>query len=486
MMDLITRRGHVVTVLPAPTPNQAAKRLPTSIPPHASWLGVPLEDEIVQSREVLDGLSPDRVVVDHYALDARWEAQAVPRGTPVMVIDDLADRTHLCDILLDQNLGREPADYDELVPIHCKRLIGPHFALLRPEFLILRNSALARRKNAKLENVLITLGGIDKDNMTCTVLKAIADINLPTNLKITVVMGQGAPWLEVVRNQARKMPSATQVLNGISNMAELMACADLCIGAAGSTSWERCAMGLPTLLTVLADNQWPTATALAETGAAVLLGDVLVEEQQIILQKYLRSEAAPCQLRQISLAAADLVDGAGTGRSLAQILSHRDRLRSADRGDINRIWEWRYSDHAERFYRAVEVPTLEAHTAWMEKALSNPLRDLLIYCRVGEPVAHIRFDIEAENPVEAEISICLSHAARGQGIGQRALSLAIASPPPGVQRLNAEVHMDNVASARIFKKLGFHHVGTDGDFLQMTLRVTNIEHPAAQQKTPEK
>lgn len=486
MMDLITRCGHAVTALPAPTTDQVEKRLAAPIPPHASWLGVPLEDEILQSCEILNGLTPDRVVVDHYALDARWEAQAVPRGTPVMVIDDLADRTHLCDILLDQNLGREPADYDELVPLPCKRLIGPHFALLRPEFSILRDNAVARRKNARLQNVLITLGGIDKDNMTCTVLEAISDIHLPADLSITVVMGNDSPWLETVCNQARKMLPATRVLSGVSNMAKLMACADLCIGAAGSTSWERCAMGLPTLLLVLAENQWPTATALAEAGAAVLLGDVLVEEQRIILEEYLRSDAACIQLRNMSLAAADLVDGSGTGRNLAQILSHQDHLRPADRSDVEPIWEWRYSDHAERFYRTLEVPTLEAHTAWMERALSDPLRDLLIYCHAGEPVAHIRFDIDAENPGVAEIGICLSHAVRGQGIGQRALSLAIASPPPGVQRLNAEVHRDNVASARIFEKLGFCQVETDGEFLQMTLQVTNLGYPAAQQTTSEK
>lgn len=272
MLDHIATRGHAVTSLPAPTPDQAERVLAAPrVPPHAAWAGVPLEDEIAQSRAVLAELATDRVVVDHYALDERWEAQAVPRGTPVMVIDDLADRPHLCDILLDQNLGRKTEDYDGLVPPHCKLLVGPHYALLRPEFGRLRGTALARRREARLENLLITLGGTDKDNATSAVLEAISGIDLPADLKITVVMGQNAPWLKAVRAQAETMPRPTRVLCAVSNMAELMTEADLCIGAAGSTSWERCGLGLPTLLLVLASNQGEAAKALSDRGVCVVI-----------------------------------------------------------------------------------------------------------------------------------------------------------------------------------------------------------------------
>lgn len=486
MMDYILTCGHGVTLLPPPTAGQAESNLSAPpVPPHASWAGVPLEDEVAQSRAVLAELAPDRVVLDHYALDARWEMQAPPRGTPVMVIDDLADREHLCDILLDQNLGRRAENYAGLVPPHCNLLIGPHYALLRPEFGRLRQRALSRRKDAQLKNLLITLGGIDKDNATSAVLEAISGIALPADLKITVVMGQNAPCISTVRAQAEMMPCPTLVLCGISNMADLMTEADLCIGAAGSTSWERCALGLPTLLLVLADNQRPGATALAKSGAAMLLGDGHMKNGSIILHEYLRGDADPDRLRHMSSLAANLVDGGGATRIYDNIQWHRDQMRAANGDDISTIWEWRYGDNAQRFYRSPDVPSIEDHTAWMEKALSDPLRDLRVFCHAGQPVAHIRFDIDAENPTEAEIGICLSHSARGQGIGQRALGMACATPPFGVQCLNAEVHKDNTASARIFEKLGFRHVGTDGEFFKLVLETSTSRHPASTQSPSE-
>lgn len=479
MMDYIGKRGHTLTRLAPPTPDQSESTLSApQVPPHSGWAGVPLEDEIAQSREVLAKLKPDRVVLDHYALDARWEVQAPPPGTPVMVIDDLADRQHVCDILLDQNLGRRAEDYAGLVPPHCNLLVGPHYALLRPEFERLREKALARRKDARVENLLITLGGIDKDNATSAVLRALSGIPLPAKLKITVVMGQNAPFIDKVRAQAEIMPRPTRVLCGVSNLAQLMTEADLCIGAAGSTAWERCALALPTLLLVLADNQRPGAMALIKSGAAILLGDKRIENGSILLQKFLRNDEGRDRMRQMSSAAANLVDGAGVTRIYDHIQSHRDHMRTAKRDDIILIWEWRYADNAERFYRSTDVPSLAAHTTWMEKALTDPLRDLRIFYHAGQPVAHIRFDIDAESPAEAEIGICLSQAVRKQGIGQRALGMACATPPHGVQRLNAEVHKDNAASARIFEKLGFQRVGIDGEFLQMTLNIASSMQPA--------
>jgi len=486
MMDHISARGHAVTRLAAPTANQAKRTLAApSLPPHATWAGVPLEDEIADSFSAIGRLAPDRVVVDHYALDAVWETQATPRGTPIMVIDDLADRPHACDILLDQNLGRRAEDYKELVPKHCKQLIGPHYALLRPEFGILREKALARRKGARLKNLLITLGGTDKDNATGAVLEAISDIALPADLKITVVMGQNAPWLDTVRAQAERMPRPTRLLCGVTNMAELMTQADLCIGAAGSTSWERCSLGLPTLLLVLADNQRPGATALAKSGAARLLGDRYMENGSIVLHEYLRRDADPDRLRHMSSLAANLVDGGGATRIYDHIQLYRDRMRAATRDDIGPIWEWRYGDNAERFYRSSDVPSLNAHTAWMDKALSDPLLDLRVFCHAGQPVAHIRFDIDAENPTEAEIGICLSNVVRGQGIGQKALGMACATPPFGVRYLNAEIHKDNAASARIFEKLGFRCVGTNGEFFKMVLDSAMSGHPTSTQSSSE-
>jgi UDP-2,4-diacetamido-2,4,6-trideoxy-beta-L-altropyranose hydrolase len=212
----------------------------------------------------------DWLVVDHYALDARWETLAGSASRHLMVIDDLANRPHDCKLLLDQNLNRKVNDYAGLVPGYTDILAGPRYALLRPDFSAMREYSFTRRVQARLERLLVSMGGIDRDNATGQVLDALMSRPLPVACRITVVMGGRAPWLPEVRAQARQM-QAVEILVDVQDMAQLMADSDLAIGAAGTSAWERCCLGLPTLTMVLADNQRGSALALSEAGAVSLL-----------------------------------------------------------------------------------------------------------------------------------------------------------------------------------------------------------------------
>lgn len=288
---------------------------------HAPWLGARWQQDAAACRPLLKQLSPDWLVVDHYALDDRWEAAVLsddrthpdhhPESRPktrLLVIDDLADRPHRADLLLDQNLGRKAHDYDSLVPAHCRVLAGPRHALLRPEFAALRDDSLARRRHGSLKRLLITLGGVDKDNATGRVLEALKACVLPEDLEITVVMGATAPWQDAVRTQAAELPWSTEVVVNVSDMARHMAEVDLAIGAAGSTSWERCCLGLPTLMLVLAENQQPIAQALATAGAAICLGSPAELDG---LPRHLAALQAPSALKAMSNATARVTAGEG-------------------------------------------------------------------------------------------------------------------------------------------------------------------------------
>ena len=252
-------------------------------PAHAAWLGSTWQNDAQETAAILADLRPDWLVVDHYALDQRWETALRPHYQKLMVIDDLADRLHQCDLLLDQNLGRQPQNYANLVPAQCKLLIGPQYALLRPEFAAIRAYSLQRRQQPALKNILVTMGGVDLPNATGQVLQALKGCALPQDCRITVVMGLQAPWLEQVRTQAQDMPWPTEVMVNISDMAQRMADSDLAIGAAGSTSWERCCLGLPTLMVVLADNQQTGAKALEAAQAVYLIGIVRDIAEQLPL-----------------------------------------------------------------------------------------------------------------------------------------------------------------------------------------------------------
>jgi len=241
---------------------------------HGEWLGTSQEIDGAESLQPIAKFHPDWLIVDHYALDAKWERIVRPHVRELLVIDDLADRHHVCSLLLDQTLGRRAQTYEPFVSSDCKILAGATYALLRPEFASLRSATLARRLSGELNYILITMGGVDRPNATGAILDVLRSFPLPARCEITVVMGAKAPWLEDVRQQARTMTVPTRVLTDIRDMAALMANSDIAIGAAGSTSWERCCLGLPTILLVLADNQRFGATQLAQAGAAYMVGEI--------------------------------------------------------------------------------------------------------------------------------------------------------------------------------------------------------------------
>lgn len=279
-----------------------------ALPYHAHWLGAPWQTDAGACRSIFEDHVPDWLVVDHYALDARWEEDVCPAKTRLLVIDDLADREHLADLLLDQNLGREAGDYTALVPTYCHCLIGPEFAVLRPEFAQWREVSLARRrKQPRFKRLLVSLGGVDKNNVTGQVLKALKQCDLPDGCEISVIMGATMPWLNEVKVQASALPWPTEVVVNVSDMARRMSEADLAIGAAGSTSWERCCLGLPTLLLVLADNQRAIAEALNGAGAAVFLDSVNTSD----LSRKMNSLLERGGVWQMSEAAASLTTGQG-------------------------------------------------------------------------------------------------------------------------------------------------------------------------------
>ncbi len=258
MQSLIQNKGHSVILLSSV--KEVSSRF-TSQHPHQeylSWLGTFQEEDAQQTIAAIQTLTTSKLawlIVDHYALNQEWERQLRPYCQKIMVIDDLADRFHDCDLLLDQTFGRDERDYQALVPEHCTILTGSYYALLRPEFAQWREYSLQRRQQPQLKQLLITLGGVDKDNITGQVLAALVNSHLPHHCKIIIVMGEHAPWLEIIRAQTQQLPWVIEVKVNISNMAELMANSDLCIGAAGSTTWERCCLGLPTIMLITAKNQ---------------------------------------------------------------------------------------------------------------------------------------------------------------------------------------------------------------------------------------
>lgn len=238
---------------------------------HSHWLGATQRQDADDCVDILKTKNTSWLIVDHYSLDEQWQKRLDPYYEKLMVIDDLADRKHHCNILLDQNFGRSYNNYKNLVLKSVKLFMGSKYALLRPEFEKYRQYSLNRRKDEKLKRLLVSLGGVDLDNITGKVIERLQNSNLPKSVEIIIVMGAMSPHLKNVINSANNLPYKSEVKVDIDNMAELMANSDIAIGASGSSTWERCCLGLPTLQLVTANNQEFIASKLNKINAIKLV-----------------------------------------------------------------------------------------------------------------------------------------------------------------------------------------------------------------------
>jgi UDP-2,4-diacetamido-2,4,6-trideoxy-beta-L-altropyranose hydrolase len=283
---------------------------------HSNWLGTSQAQDAQSTIQALTDHVWDWVIVDHYALDERWESAVQASAKQLMVIDDLADRRHDCDVLLDQNFYSDmQTRYIGKVPVHCQLLLGPRYALLREEFMKLRKQIKPRAGEVK--KILVFFGGVDADNYTSLAVEALASMN--NGLHVDVVIGAQHHYREQIENACIANGYVCHVQT--TRMAELMSDADLAIGAGGSASWERCCLGLPALLVALADNQVDIAKALDSIGACVYMGTKETANLSTLQQAITNLLAAHDQLETTSRHALSLVDGMGVS-SVCQILGY--------------------------------------------------------------------------------------------------------------------------------------------------------------------
>ena len=311
----LIRRGWIATL--------ATRELPPALAPLARETAVglvelpatlPSEDE---SRSIGATLSrrADLAVVDHYGIGAGWQRVAAGWAERQLAIDDLADRSQAVDIVLNQNLPIDPSRYQGLVDPSTTILSGPAYALVRPGFAAAREQSLGRRAagGGRLERILVFMSGTDPHDVAGRAVRAAARVTAGSDVAIEVVVGGGYPHLPDLRAWAATQP-LVDVHVDTQAMAALMERADLAIGASGSASWERCTLGLPSVLLTLADNQIEGARALADAGAAVDLGPYSRLEDADLEMTLTELRADPARLASMSRAAARITDGLGTMR----------------------------------------------------------------------------------------------------------------------------------------------------------------------------
>jgi len=309
----IATSGHNFVVLPAAVPADGD----AFCDDYAAWLAVPSSVDAEQTRTAIDQLDsqPDWLIVDHYGISKEWESHLRDSVGRIMVIDDLANRPHDCDLLLDQNYSSHGAvRYAGLVPDDCQQLIGPTYALLREEFAATRTSG---RQNIPDNRVNVFFGGVDATGETVKFLDAVIDGGFE-DVRFDVVVGARNPR----RNRILKLASrhgGVSIHENVPNMAELFSRATIAVGAGGTTTWERCCLGLPQLLIAVAHNQVNISQEIDAAEAAQYLGkseqvsgDTMASSARDLLRDASRRDA-------MSRTALEIVDGLGAERVVSAL-----------------------------------------------------------------------------------------------------------------------------------------------------------------------
>ena len=426
---------------------------------HAAWLGADWQTDARQVEQIIKGLeaAPDWLVVDHYALDERWEGYLRPYCKKIMAIDDLADRVHDCDLLLDQNFYENlESRYDGLVPVWCKKLLGPKYAPLRQEFKEARKKL--RKRDGSVKIILIFFGGSDPTNETTKALEAIRMLNRP-DIAVDVVIGAFNPHRKVIEQTASDLPDCTCHFN-VKDMAVLMARADLAVGAGGTTVWERCMLGLPSIVISVAENQKKSVTDMAESGYLLFLGrseavsvDSLYHAFEIALQ-------SPWLLIRFARKTQSLVDGSGADRIAQEIMPHEITLHMATMDDCEAIYKWRNAEETRRHIFDSEPISSDEHRRWFIESLENPNRQILIAELCGRSAGVLRYDIDGRLAV---ISIYTVPGIKGYGIGTQIIrtgSKWLRRHFPNIHKIQAKVLPENVVSKKAFVNAGYteHHI----------------------------
>jgi UDP-2,4-diacetamido-2,4,6-trideoxy-beta-L-altropyranose hydrolase len=393
----------------------------------------------------------DWLIVDHYGISQEWEERLGASARRLMVIDDLGNRPHRCDLLLDANpVSGNEGKYAPFVPPECRMLLGPRYALLRSAF---REMRLKRRdRNGEVARILVFFGGCDEDNYTARALEAVARLDLEST-EIDVIVGATNVNVDNIRSLCEKLDQCSLTVQ-TADMPGHMNNADLAIGAGGTSTWERCCLGLPSVALAIADNQVEVLEKAAETGAVYYVEEP--DAGQGGLETHLRALLANRPLlSHMSQRGKELVDGLGTPRVAGALHAGKVILRQATMEDCPSVYEWRNAPETREYAVDTREIEYEDHVAWFEQALGAADRVVLIGEDEGETIGVVRLDLGTEG---AELSYYVRPGFKGEGYGYALAQSAedwLRKEGKDVGVLKALVKAENYRSVKVMEGLGY-------------------------------
>ncbi len=425
-------------------------------------------DYLNDAKSTIDAIKDKDIewlIVDNYDIDSRWHKLLRVHVKKILVIDDLANRYYDCDLLIDQSYKREEKEYQNYVKKECKLLTGTNYTLLDERYSYLRIKALNRRRNiSNIENIFISVGSIDNYNIINKTINAIKDVSWDIKPVISISVSSETPNLNDIKALINKSEFDINLNLDDKNVPERIMQADLSIGACGTTTWERCSLGLPSIVIVLSENQKHISRVLSEDNVVIDLGEHKNVDEKLIKQKILLLKSDKKLMNNLSNNGFNLVDGLGVKRLCQYIYPSKNKyndeiiLRPLNTTDLDTIYDWQSNSKIREYFNNTDTPTKEEHSKWFENRLISKNKITSVITVNDSPAGVICLD-----PIESEgiyldiyaISIYLIFNYQGRGIAF--ISLKIIESYFNNVELQAQIKKDNESSLSLFKKLGYTH-----------------------------
>lgn len=459
----IIRQGHACKLLPRP---QGYLNRVAHGNSHEHWLGEPWATDLAQTKDVLAGIKVDWLVVDHYGVDFRWESGARSIAEKIFVIDDLADRRHECDALLDQNLVPEAeARYSDITPASCKLFLGPLNALLRQEFEAARQAV--RPRAGEIKNVLIFFGGADHNNMTGIAIDALANV-AKTTLNVDVVIAADHPFLKQVESACVQYGYICHVQT--RRMADLMARADIAIGTGGISTYERLYLRLPAIIKALSFNQVAPLDYMSSIGLFDVFSD-RVDLERVLARRLGAENFSPpdCVASGVEKISAFMVD---------EWVSLRKPLAT----DLRRTFFWLQNEDLRKSFSIERLPERKVHFQYWRNLLSDEEQRVFSIYFFNKHVGNCGIkNIIYNEACELWIYLAATEA-RGRGIAKEAVKnmLNVARVNLLCREVYLHVARSNEAAINLYKVVGFapdpmplqgRWKGKDAEFMRMVVKL---------------
>lgn len=451
LLDRIRERSYGVVVLPTDS-----RPLSVSQNTHTAWLGADVVTDANETLAALAGESLDWLIVDHYGIDERWERRARAICRKLMVIDDLADRAHDGDLLVDQNLvANARARYIGKLSEGCCLLLGPRYAMLEPIYAELHSQVVPR--HGVIRRVLVYFGGADSGNLTGKTISVFLALGYK-DVELDVVINPKSSYAESIQRQTAGVGNI-RLHMFLPSLAGLMRVADVSIGAGGMTTWERCCLGVPSYVITLADNQTAGAMELDRLGVIRWLGNANALSVEDLTKAFSDMLSKPSHT-ELSKRGHTLVDGLGCSRIIDCLMASRESrlvVRLACPDDEDLILRWANDPGVRKNSFSSKQINPSDHHQWFARRLENRASCCLfiVETEAGFPVGQVRFEVSNSH---WEVHYALDACMRGRGMGGIFLKAALAAfqaRVPSCTEVVGRVIPGNRPSQKVLEQLGF-------------------------------